>query len=794
MYKKFILPVLCAGLLFLCPALSSAQPASNHQNLKGTVIDKAVKTTLPGATVQVLTAETTPVMVKGTQTNAEGRFRLPAVPLGRYTVLVRYLGYKDAIVPNVLLTAGKETDVTIEMEEAILEGKEVVITAKTDKKQPLNDLSLISTRTFSVEETQRFAAAVNDPARMAASYAGVAMASDGNNHIVIRGNAPNGLLWRMEGVEIPNPNHFSNVGTAGGGISILSAQLLSNSDFSTGAFAAEYGNALSGVFDLKLRKGNSDKREYTLQAGVLGLDVATEGPMRAGSRTGSYLVNYRYSTLSLLGQLGVPLGDGKTDFQDISFNVWLPAGRIGSFTLFGFGGLSKQTIPGTADSLLWQTDLFKKFPNIFAANTGAAGLTHSKVWGSNTWLKTVVSASATANTYEQDEYLTPDYRLQRTFDNRFLQQKMTVSSVLSHKFNSRHFLKTGAYAHFIGFDFHQSAWDRTSEKTEEQVRAEGNTQVVHTFAQWQYRPSERWTMNAGLHNATLLLNHKTSLEPRVGIRFQPTIRQTFTLGYGLHTQMAPLATYFSKDAQGKDINANLGWSKAHHFVAGYDRSLTTHLHIKGEVYYQHLFDIPVERDARSSFSMLNFFDGIVYEKLDNSGLGKNYGAELTIEHFLHRGFYFLLSSAWYRSEYRGSDQIWRSSRFNGQTLNTLTAGKEWRWNRRGKDRAIGLNIKVTHMGGYRTTPIDDEASRAKGEAVYIKEQAFSQQLPYYFRADVGMRLRRNYTHTTTTLSLDLQNATNRKNVFDQFYDPVKRKTIYFYQAPLLPILAYKVEF
>src|SRR6185503_5048402 len=127
----------------------------------------------------------------------------------------------------------------------------VVVTAGSKKNRPVNDMSVVSARAFTVEETQKYAAAVNDPLRMVTGFAGVAAVDDGGNDIVIRGNSPAGLLWRMEGVDIPNPNHFSEAGSSGGGISILSAQLLSNSDFVTGAFAPEYGNALSGVFDLR---------------------------------------------------------------------------------------------------------------------------------------------------------------------------------------------------------------------------------------------------------------------------------------------------------------------------------------------------------------------------------------------------------------------------------------------------------------------------------------------------------------------------------------------------------------
>ena len=329
-HLKYLLALL-ASLILLCPFKLFGQT----QNLKGQVIDKGVRFELIGATVRVAPSNNPNASPVGAITDTDGRFRLSNLPLGKYTVLVTYLGYRNAVLTNVTLDSGKETDLLIEMEETVLTQEEVVIKATVDKEKPLNDLSLVSTRTFSVEETRRFAAAVNDPARMATSYAGVVSADDGNNHIVIRGNSPNGLLWRMEGVDIPNPNHFSSIGTSGGGISILSAQLLSNSDFSTGAFAAEYGNALSGVFDLKLRKGNSDRREFTIQAGVLGLDVAAEGPFRRGKNDGSYLINYRYSTLSLVGKLGVPLGDAVTNCQDLSFNLWQSAGKAGTFSLFG---------------------------------------------------------------------------------------------------------------------------------------------------------------------------------------------------------------------------------------------------------------------------------------------------------------------------------------------------------------------------------------------------------------------------------------------------------------------------
>src|SRR5688572_3956853 len=271
------------------------------QTIRGTLIDPLLHSPIAGASISI----------SGTQlsviTDETGGFRFKDVPAGTYSLVATHIGYQERVFGNIVVNTGKEVVLTLSLEVKVRAEKEVVVRANSKKNRPLNDMSIVSSRAFTVEETQKYAAAVNDPLRMATGFAGVASVDDGSNDIVIRGNSPTGLLWRMEGIDIPNPNHFSSVGGTGGGISILSTQLLSNSDFVTGAFAAEYGNALSGVFDLKLRKGNNEKKEYTIQAGILGLNAAAEGPF-SSSYKGSYLVNYRYSTLQIMNKLGIEVG------------------------------------------------------------------------------------------------------------------------------------------------------------------------------------------------------------------------------------------------------------------------------------------------------------------------------------------------------------------------------------------------------------------------------------------------------------------------------------------------------
>lgn len=785
-----ILTLAFTHLLFI-PFVSNAQ--NYTQTVKGTVLEKGIKSPLAGATVVAVLPGGQENRTIGAITDQDGHFRLSGVPVGKIGIQITYFGYKDAFLSNITVNSGKEVELTVEMEEALLKADEVVITAKVEKQKALNELAAVSARTFSVEETQRFAAAVNDPARMASSYAGVVMANDGNNIIVIRGNAPNGLLWRMEGVDIPSPNHFSNVGTSGGGISILSTQLLSNSDFMTGAFPAEYGNALSGVFDLKLRKGNTDKSEYTLQAGVLGLDAAAEGPLRMGKQTGSFLANYRYSTLSLVSKLGANIGDAVTDFQDLSFNLWMPAGKAGAFTLFGMGGLSTQTAVGIADSLLWETEPDKKYDEDFRANTGLVGLTHSKAWD-RTFLKTVLLASGTQHGYQENEIL-PDYTQRPDYDQEHRQLKYTLSTTLNHKFNTRHFLRAGAYINFLDFNFQQSDWDDEAGVFRQQIRTTGNTQTLNAFAQWQLRATEKWTLNAGLHSLFFALNNAFTVEPRASIKYALSPRSSLSLGYGLHSQVQPLGIYFVKGENGaSNLNSHLSPTKSHHFVLSYDRVLPGNLHLKTETYFQHLYDVPVSSIGRTSFSLINTLDGFEPYSLENQGNGRNYGFELTFEKFLTRGLYFLLSSSVYESKYQGSDGIWRDTRYNGNYANTFTAGKEWDWNKGRKNRTVAVNLKLVHAGGYRDTPVDLEASKAAGYTVRDHSRAFEDKMPDYFRVDLGARLKRNYAHLTTTVGIDIQNASNRLNLAGRYYDVNSKKIEEETQAGLIPVLFYKVEF
>ncbi|MCD6063812.1 MAG: hypothetical protein K0R82_1723, partial [Flavipsychrobacter sp.] len=362
--------------------------AQHTQLVKGTVVDKETKIPLIGVAVSVTDVQ--PAV--GGVTNNDGEFVISSVPVGKHTIQVNYISYGSMTIPNVLVTSGKEVVLHLELEESSQKMAEVVVTGR---KEHINEMAILSAKTFDVQETERYAGSRADPARMASNFAGVLGADDSRNDIVIRGNSPQGLLWRLEEIDIPNPNHFAVPGTTGGPVSMLNNKTLANSDFFTGAFPAEYGNSIAGVFDLKMRNGNKDRHEFTGQFGFLGTELAAEGPISKTSGS-SYLVTYRYSTLKLFEGLNIKIGTNSVpNYQDAAVKLNFPLGKKANLAFFGIGGLSKidlivSNLTEPAEELYGESDR----DQYFYSNTGIAGASFSYIISSSAYTKLVVAQTA----------------------------------------------------------------------------------------------------------------------------------------------------------------------------------------------------------------------------------------------------------------------------------------------------------------------------------------------------------------------------------------------------------------
>lgn len=779
---------LLAAICFLLAADLFAQGLT--QNIRGIIIDRESEMPLIGATIQIVDSD--PLI--GNSTNLEGEFVLKDVPVGRHTLKVNFLGYEQLMLPNVLVGSAKEVILNLRMQESFVQMKEVVVTAKNPKERPNNEMATVSSRSFSTDETSRFAASVDDPARMALSFAGVNTTNDISNEIVVRGNSPLGLLWRMNGIEIPSPNHFTEAGASGGGISALSINMLDNSDFFTGAFPAEYGNATSGVFDVKLRNGNNQKSEYAFQLGVLGTDVALEGPFKKGYN-GSYLINYRYSTLSVLTGLGIIDTEGDDNiFQDLSFQFNLPTKKSGIFKVFGLIGISSSIGIENRDSV--KARPFEEFyDDDFKSNVGILGLSHKYFINDKSFIQTTFAGSRQEIGYTQE--LINNLTLNKTlsYQDEFVNDAFRLSSYFNKKYNSRNTVRAGFILSELRYDLFGLGND-DDEVFRKFLEDDGRANTVQTYAQWKHRLDKNWTLNSGLHFFHFGLNSSSSIEPRLGLSYKINEVQELSFGFGMHSKIAPLSLYAATtiDENGFESQGNkdLGLTKALHYIIGYDRQLSEQVHFKMEAYYQQLFNVYAV-DDENSFSSVNATTAYNTRILSDQATAYNIGTEVTLEKFFSKNFYYLFTASIFDSKYKMPDGREFDTRFNAGYIFTLLGGKEYKVGEN-KKNLIGVNLKVLWSGGNRYRPIDIQASTFADETVRINTTGFSEIAPDYYRLDATFNYRINNEKVAHIISLQMQNATNRLNVFSYYYDSDENRVLPENQFGIIPVLKYRLEF
>lgn len=775
-------------------AVFMAQNAT--QTIRGIIWDKEAQSPLIGATIIILNSNP----VKGASSDADGKFKITDMPAGRYDLKVTFMGYKERVLSNVQVTNGKEIVLDIYLEENINTIEEVVV-SDTKKTETNNEFTSLSGRSFSMEEVNRYAGGRSDPSRLAANFAGVSSPDDSRNDIVIRGNSPTGVLWRIEGLNIPNPNHFSTVGTTGGPVSAINTNVIKNSDFFTSAFPAEYGNANAGVFDLGFRVGNTEKREHTIQLGALtGLEAMTEGPINK-AKGSSYLIAYRYAFTGVAQAIGLPIGTTATPFyQDISFKINGGNTKLGKFTLFGLGAKSKiEFLHNKIDS----SDLFAN-PNrdsYFTSDIGILGVKHFIKVNDKSYFNTIIGATYNGSNYLEDNIATLVKPKERNVENKTSQLRYSINTSFNSKINSRLFIKTGIISEQINLML--NARQRDSLRNWNQYwDFNDNTMLHQAYVQAKYRFTEALTLNAGVQGQLLTLNNTTAIGPRIGLKYQINTKHTVSVGYGMHSQMQPVDVYFYRsrlsDGSYELSNKNLGFTTSQHFVVGYDVLPIKDWRVKTEVYYQILDDVPVNKQS-TSFSMLN--NGASFLPNDqtylvNKGTGTNYGAELTVEKFFTKGYYVLLTGTIYESKYKGSDGIERNTAFNGKYVYNVLGGKDIKV---GKDKRhiLSFGVKMTQAGGRYYTPVDLAASQAiRQQVLKSDDYAFTERNPDFFRLDVkaGFTYNSKKVKVAQTLSFDIQNVTNNKNVFAQRYNEVTNTVNTAYQIGFFPNFIYKIQF
>lgn len=781
--KFLILPVLCWALGSL-----------EAQSIRGRVRDADSGQPLAGALVEL---ERDSATAFTTTTDSLGTFGLDGLRAGLYRCRVSAAAHETRLLPELDLAAGKERVLDFALRTMPTALPEVAIVSEAPGNRISSPLSEIP---LSREQTLRFPATFFDPARLAQAYPGVANNDDQANGLSIRGNSPAAMRWRLEGVDIVNPNHLPNAGTFGdrpvpsaGGVLLFSAQLLDNSALLTGAFPAGYGDALGGIMDIGLRRGNNRNYEFTAQAGLLGLDVAAEGPIW-GRGKNSFLVNYRYSTVGLLSDMGISFGDERIHFQDLSFKFSFSCKKGAQWSLFGLAGQSENIFDHKTDSTAIKA--YKDFFDInFDSRTLLGGLSGWLPLGRKTSLDLSFVGSGQRNARSSSG-------AGLTENDESEERRAGLRATLSHRLNTQNRL-------LLGFSLQAIGYRATATRNADSIY-QGDVVLLQAqpFALWEWSSRSGHTLlRAGLHGNILeaqaadsvSLDKTASLEPRLSLGQRFGEHQRLVLAYSLLSQASPLWTYAGylpgeTDFARKYPNAALGLARAHHLGLRYSWQPGERWVFRSELFYQWLYRVPV-LPSRHTWSLINEEEALTLEQLQATGTGENKGLELSAERYLRDGWFLLGALTLLDSRYRGSDEVWREARWDlGHILN-LTAGREWVRERRGERvRAFGFNGRLVWHGGQRAMPVDVAASTAAQTTVFDDSRGFTIRLPDFFRLDGRVYWRRSVgNRRNSTFAMEFQNLTLQQNAAYQYFDPFTERVEKKYQLGLVPNLSWRLE-
>ncbi|MGM0531105.1 MAG: TonB-dependent receptor [Bacteroidota bacterium] len=754
------------------------------QELTGTVKDKVTRE--PLLFVNVVVQDSDPL--KGTTTGMDGTFNLKDVPVGRHNIRVSMVGYEPFLINELLVTSGSQVPMEILLEPVTTELGGVVV--KTRKDQPLNSMATLSSRQFTVEETERYAGGLDDPARLATSFAGVAAPSVSSNGISVRGNNPDGLLWQIEGVEVPNPNHFANLTVAGGGLlTALSNQVMANSDFYTGAFPAQYGNASSGVFDIKLRDGNTEASQYAFQAGIIGVDFTAEGPFQKEGKS-NYLMNYRNSTMALLEPV-LPDNTGILKYQDLAFKTNFQTRKAGKFTFWGIGALDGQEM-AAADSADWKMDADRDNSDT-RLYMFASALSHQLRLGEKTFLKTTLSATGNGLSHTENRVgVDLEEFPQSNADNNLW--RYALQSDLDHHLTRGNSFRAGLKYSQLGYNIQIEQSEGEGEVLQTLSDGDGQTGLIQSYAQSKMNLVPRLTLNFGVNAQMFLLNDQLVVEPRAGMKYQLDASRSVALAYGQHSRIEQLPVYFV-EIGGEQPNRNLDFMQSHHYVLAYNWKINDHLRFSAEPYYQHLTNVPVSPD--SYVSTLNFGQELFFnEFLTNAGTGSNIGVDLTLERFMKNGIYYLVTASLFDSKYTAGDGIERNTRFNRNYVLNALAGKEWMVGKK-DNNLLSANIRLNYLGGNRIEPVDRVASLDRREVVYGETQgnlAFGEQFDDQPVVSFTVSYRINKPQHSSEWSLKVLNVMGTEEFDTDYYNLRSNAIDTQYTGIMVPNLSYKIIF
>ena len=767
MYRILLISLLCIWFL-----------DARGQKIEGSITDLLTLEPLVGATVIVVDR-----IEASTISELGGRFSTEVGP-GRYTLEISFIGYETVRLENLEVRSGRNLFLEVGLQSHDIELDNIVISASNEVNNTVDPFIMNSAYRLNIEEVSSYAGGRNDIARISANLPGVVANNDERNDIIIRGNNPLGVQWNVNGLPILNPNHFATLGTTGGPVTILNTNLLQDFDFQTSAFTSEYGNALAGIYDLALRKGNPNNIEYTfLSSAFSGFEAVIEGPIK--KEESSFVVALRKSMTDLAVNFDLIDFENVPEYYDINFNLSFGLNEKNKWNIFGIGGNS--IIRFNEDELDDGENSF------FDSDIYNLGVENRRIIKDG-FIKSIIGINYSNNGYNEITMISDDDFF-REFKEDNEELRLQVQSQITKEINDRFLLRAG-------FQF---AWNNVNlqssltfdESTDVLLDANDNLSYSRIWSEALLSISSKSKANIGLNLLYNHFNNDLSIEPRLSYSIDISKEQTLQLAYGLHSMIQPLNVIFHTTITSEELeytNIDLGLSKAHHLNLSHQMTFPS-ISLQTNLYFQSLSSIPVESFS-SSYSTINIgadFISDIRPNLINEGSGTNYGFEVLASKRLKKNWYALLGGALFKSTYKGSDGIERNTAFNTGFSYNITFGKAWFLNKK-KTNRVSVDWNSSFAGGRYVSPIDIDLSRAIQRTVRNEDLAFSEQLGGYYRTDLRFGYNLNRKKVNHKFYFELQNLFGNRNPLRNFYSVRSDAVRIQNQLGLFFDIYYRIEF
>ncbi len=755
---------LLAGFLFFA-AIVFAQETGT---IEGQLLDRDTQQEIIGAKVEVLGTKL------GATTDINGAFRLTGIPIGTYRLKITAPEYKTIIRSDVRVSSTQSAKLSIELKiDAYQQSEQVITGVKAFEKS--EDMR-VSSNTLTQEEIRRAPGAVEDVSRMVQILPGVAFGSDARNDIIARGGSPIENFIMIDGIEVPNINHFSQQGASGGPIGMINADFLSDVHFSAGGFGAKYGDRLSSIMDIKFRDGDKRNTHAKFDLGLGGFGAIIETPLQTDKS--SLLFSARRSYLDLImrgtGLTGVP------NYWNFNLKATYQLSDNHSLALIGLGGIDEirfKDFENADENALFNRDAVSDNWRYIA------GLSHKWLIDNSAFLRSSISINSYRNTWRNDS-VSVDANGNETFrqldeSNISTDREILFRSDFSKRFSVRDLFELGVTARAISND--NVIFQRADDIN---INFNGESTKLGAYAQYTRNFTADFSVTAGLRwDYFDFINSKHAVSPRLSASYDVTDKVRFNLGGGLYQQAPPLI-WLVADERNREVD----WMKTYQAVAGVEFFPSEDLKFSVEVYAKEYRDYPVSvNNPQYVYSSVGADFDAPYERIRSGSNGYARGIEFFAHKKLSDKFYGMVSYGFSQIRFKDGNGDERPSAFDFQNMFTVIGGYKI-------THALELSAKFRYAGGRPYTPFDLAASQAVNRDVLDYSRTNGERFADYRRLDIRADYRFSLFGWNTLFFVDLQNVMNFENVERIAWNEKKNQPDRILQWQFLPVAGVKAEF